>query len=206
MFQATEESPKMFESNFVDSFSRVPWHAVPIIFVPISVGLFYYAFAQGLGVAQMVGWAFAGFVWWTFTEYWLHRTLFHWQPQTSWGPKFHFFLHGVHHDWFNDRMRLVMPPAASLFLAGIFITIYYGIATACAAWLAPAWVWAFFGGKIVGYMNYDLTHYYIHHGRPTLSFYKKLRAHHNKHHHNKKYKDRKFGVSFTFWDHVFRTY
>ena len=45
---ATEESPKMFESNFVDSFSRVPWHAVPIIFVPISVGLFYYAFAQGL--------------------------------------------------------------------------------------------------------------------------------------------------------------
>ena len=49
-----------------------------------------------------------------------------------------------------------------------------------------------FRRQIVGYMNYDLTHYYIHHGRPTLSFYKKLRAHHNKHH-NKKYKDRKFG-------------
>jgi dihydroceramide fatty acyl 2-hydroxylase len=206
MLRASEESPRMFESDFLDLFSRVPWHAVPAIFVPVSIGLFYLSFSLGMSIPMLLVWAFAGFVWWTFTEYWLHRTLFHWEAKTWWGPKVHYFLHGVHHKWFNDRFRLVMPPAASLFLAGIFIAMYYGISLALAPFLDPMWVWAFFGGKIVGYMNYDLTHYYIHHGRPKWSFYKKLRTHHNKHHHNAKYKERKFGVSFTIWDHVFGTY
>ena len=206
MMQATEESPRMFESNFLDFFSRVPWFMVPVLFLPITLGLLYMSFSEGMSWGAMVAWAFGGFVWWTLTEYFLHRTLFHWQPKTSWGPKFHYILHGVHHDWYNDRLRLVMPPAAALFLSAIFLGAYYGIGWALSAWLNPAWVWVFFAGKVVGYMNYDLTHYYIHHGQPKWSFYKKLRAHHNKHHHNEKYKDRKFGVSFTFWDHVFRTY
>jgi hypothetical protein len=41
MLRASEESPRMFESDFLDLFSRVPWHAVPAIFVPVSFGLFY---------------------------------------------------------------------------------------------------------------------------------------------------------------------
>ena len=121
MMQATKESPRMFESNFLDFFSRVPWFMVPIIFVPITLGLFAMGLTQGIGWAPLIGWTFAGFVWWTFTEYALHRSLFHWKPNTSWGPTFHFILHGVHHDWFNDRLRLVMPPAAALFLSAIFL-------------------------------------------------------------------------------------
>jgi 4-hydroxysphinganine ceramide fatty acyl 2-hydroxylase len=206
MMRATPESPRMFESNLLDFFSRIPWPVVPIMYVPVSSGLLYLAFVQDLGLGMMAVMAAAGFVWWTLTEYWLHRSLFHWIPKTSWGPKMHFILHGVHHDLFNDRLRLVMPPAASLGLAAVFIVAYYGMGQALSFWLNPAWVWAFFAGKIIGYMNYDLAHYYIHHGRPKLGMYKKLRAHHNAHHHNPKYKDRKFGVSFTIWDHVFRTY
>ena len=53
---------------------------------------------------------------------------------------------------------------------------------------------------------YDLTHYYIHHAKPKTRVGKALRAHHNKHHHNRAYKDLKFGVSTTVWDHVFGTY
>lgn len=205
MFRATPESPRMFDNDLFDFFSRVTWWMVPMIFVPIVAALVTVAVMSGVSWWAMLLQAAAGFVVWTLAEYWLHRTLFHWTPNTSWGPQFHFFLHGVHHDWFNDKLRLVMPPAASLALSVVFFGAYYGLAMALAAVVAPTWVWAFFAGKIVGYMNYDLTHYYIHHGTPRWSWYKKLRAHHNAHHHNPKYKDRKYGVSFLFWDRVFGT-
>lgn len=198
MMHATPESPPMFENRLIDFFSRVPWFIVPIIFVPIITALFAYGLV-GAGVALLpsVGLFALGLFVWTFTEYWLHRTLFHWTPNTSWGPRFHFILHGVHHDWVNDRFRLVMPPAASLGLGVLFFALWY------AVW-GPALVFPFYAGKVFGYLCYDMTHYYVHHGKVRNKWFVRLRAHHMNHHHNKE--GRKFGVSNTLWDHVFRTY
>lgn len=203
-YKATEESPRMFESDFIDGFSRIPFWVVPLLFLPVVAGLAAYA----VGWAGVAWWAAAGqfaagFIVWTLTEYWLHRTVFHWVPNTPWGPRFHFFVHGVHHDWFQDRFRLVMPPAVSLALCVAFFALYSGVAWLLAAAVAPTWVYAFFAGKVAGYVNYDMTHYYIHHGRPKSGFYMSLRRHHNNHHHANP--DRKFGVSFTVWDRVFGT-
>lgn len=198
MLRASEESPRMFESDFVDFFSRVPWWIVPTIFVPIVAGLFAWG-VTGAGVAPglAVGLAAAGFFVWTLVEYWLHRTLFHWVPATSWGPRMHFLLHGVHHDWVNDRYRLVMPPAASLALGVVFFAMWWAV-------LGPAWVFPFFAGHVAGYLAYDMTHYAVHHFKWRGKVFVRLRAHHMNHHHNKD--GRKFGVSTTLWDHVFRTY
>lgn len=196
MMRATPESPRMFESDLVDFFSRVPWFVVPIIFVPIIVALFGYGLAQGVAIPLSIGLYVAGFVVWTLTEYWLHRTLFHWTPNTSWGPRMHFILHGVHHDWVNDRYRLVMPPAASLGLGAFFYVLYVTI--------LGVYAFPFYAGKVTGYLAYDMIHYYTHHGRPKATWMKRLRAHHMNHHHNKE--GRKYGVSTTVWDHVFGTY
>lgn len=197
MFGATPTSPPMFENKFIDAFSRVPWFAVPILYVPIIGGLFAYGVAGvGVGIPASVGLFAAGWFVWTFTEYWLHRTLFHWTPATSWGPRFHFFLHGVHHEWINDHYRLVMPPAASLALGVVFFALWYA--------LLGVFAFPFFAGKVAGYLAYDMTHYYVHHGKPKSKRMKRLRAHHMNHHHNKE--GRKYGVSATLWDHVFRTY
>ena len=49
-YKATEESPRMFENDFVDGFSRIPWWMVPAVFVPISAGLLGWA-AFGVHVA-----------------------------------------------------------------------------------------------------------------------------------------------------------
>jgi sterol desaturase/sphingolipid hydroxylase (fatty acid hydroxylase superfamily) len=194
----------MFESDFIDGFSRIPFWIVPLIFVPVVTGLVAWPVAwAGVAWWAAVGQFALGFMVWTITEYWLHRTVFHWVPNTSWGPRFHFLIHGVHHDWFQDRFRLVMPPAASLALCVGFFALYAGAAQLLAGVVEPTWVYAFFAGKVAGYVNYDMTHYYIHHGRPTSVFYKQLRRHHNNHHHANP--DRKFGVSFTFWDRVFGT-
>lgn len=197
MLSATPESPPMFENKFIDFFSRVPWFAVPIVFLPLIGGSFAWGLLRaGATMLPSIG-AFAiGVFVWTLTEYWLHRTLFHWTPNTSWGPRFHFILHGVHHDLVNDRYRLVMPPAASLGLGVLFFGLWYLI-------LGPVWVFPFFAGKMFGYLTYDMTHYYVHHGKVYGKWFKRLRAHHMNHHHNKE--GRKFGVSTTLWDHVFGT-
>lgn len=197
MFAATPTSPPMFKNKFLDAFSRVPWFLVPIIYVPVILGLFGYGLSSlHLPIVASVGLYLAGWFVWSFTEYWLHRTLFHWVPATSWGPRFHFFLHGVHHDYVDDHLRLVMPPAASLALGVVFFGLWYT--------LLGVWAFPFFAGKVSGYLAYDMIHYYVHHGKPSSKVMKRLRAHHMNHHHNKD--GRKFGVSATVWDHVFRTY
>lgn len=196
-FPATPESPPMFENKFLDGFSRVPWYVVPLVWVPVSIASFAVGmttFALPLGAS--LGAAAGGLFVWTLAEYWLHRTLFHWTPATSWGPRMHFFLHGVHHEWIDDRFRLVMPPAAAAALAIVFYGLWY--------LLLGVWTLPFMAGKIAGYIAYDMTHYYVHHGKVRGLWFKRLRAHHMNHHHNKK--GRKYGVSTTLWDHVFRTY
>ena len=79
LMKASPESPRMFESDFLDGFSRTPWWSVPLVWVPASIG---YAVASAawtdLGLAASVGLWVAGFMAWTFSEYWLHRTVFHW--------------------------------------------------------------------------------------------------------------------------------
>lgn len=196
MLRATPESPKMFENEFIDLFSRIPWWIVPLVYLPLIALSFGQGLMLALPLGGMIGAFLAGVFVWTLTEYWLHRTLFHWTPATSWGPRMHFILHGVHHDWINDRYRLVMPPAASMGLAVVFFALW--------SLLLGAWVYPFFAGKMLGYLVYDMTHYYVHHGAVSGKIYKRLRAHHMNHHHN--HPDRKFGVSNTLWDHVFGTY
>ena len=201
-YPATPETPPMFQIKFIDGFSRVPWYAVPAVWVPALTASFAYGVAgQGLPVAASAGAAAAGVFVWSFAEYWLHRTLFHWVPATSWGPRFHFFLHGVHHDYINDKYRLVMPPVAAAVLAAMFYGLFYSL---FSVWGLGAWVWPFMSGMTAGYIAYDMTHYYVHHGAVSGAWFKRLRAHHMNHHHNRV--ERKFGVSSTLWDHVFRTY
>lgn len=198
MFGASEDSPRMFESDFLDLFSRTHWAIVPILYVPASLFCFYRAVA----VEDVTWWIaallmVAGVVAWTLTEYWLHRTFFHWIPETKWGPRMHFFVHGVHHDWPHDKYRLVMPPAVSITLFFVFLVFWVGL-------LGPLG-WAVHAGYTVGYMLYDMTHYFVHYGKPKSTFFKALRRHHMSHHFNEKYHERRYGVSNRFWDRVFRT-
>ena len=54
-----------------------------------------------------------GYAFWTLTEYWLHRVVFHFEPERGIGARLHWMIHGVHHDHPNDPLRLVMPPSAA---------------------------------------------------------------------------------------------
>lgn len=202
----SEVSPRMFESDFIDQFSRTPWLLVPAIHLPIVGGVLWYTASVGIPLLTTAVAFVIGAVLWTLTEYWLHRTLFHWTPDTSWGPKFHFYSHGVHHKWHQDPYRLVMPPPISLTLAVVFYGMFAGAgALGALAGFDGAWHFGGFAGFVVGYVTYDCMHYILHHWRPRTAWMKKLRAHHMSHHHNPAYAEKKFGVSTTVWDHVFGT-
>jgi len=76
----------MFESDFLDLFSRTHPIVVPLLYVPGSAYLIYMSIAHaGVGWLPTLGLFVLGFVGWTLAEYWLHRTFFHWTPPGKWG-------------------------------------------------------------------------------------------------------------------------
>lgn len=197
MFFETPESPRVLKTDFFDFFTRSHWVSVPVLFVPIALASFGWSVTRaGVPWYTSLGVAVSGFVVWTFTEYWLHRTVFHWAPDTPFGRTFHYWVHGIHHELPDDPYRLVMPPWVNLSL--LFLVV-----APLALWIAPAWGYAFLAGFVLGYANYDTTHYWLHHSKPSRPYFKRLKAHHMNHHFNKQ--GRRFGVSVTFWDRVFGT-
>jgi hypothetical protein len=122
----------MFESRVLDSLSRVHPAVPVIIFVPVIVVLAAWGL-QTLSILVAVALAAAGYALWTLFEYWLHRVVFHFEPEDGFGARMHWIIHGVHHDHPNDPMRLVMPPAVSIPLGAIVFGVLYLILGAHAA-------------------------------------------------------------------------
>jgi dihydroceramide fatty acyl 2-hydroxylase len=189
-------SPPLFKSRFLDFFSRIHPAVPALIYGPAIIALNALAAREGLGGLEIVLLVLAGLLLWTLSEYWLHRKVFHWDPDHPIGHRLHFIIHGVHHDHPNDRMRLVMPPGASIPLAALFFGLFwliFGLPTALPL----------FAGFLIGYLMYDYTHYYLHHVVPKSKLGKRLREQHMRHH----FQDHRygFGVSTPFWDAVFGT-
>jgi dihydroceramide fatty acyl 2-hydroxylase len=185
----------MFQSPWLDRLTRVH-PAVPVlIFAPIIFALVITGEERlGFGYAALL--AFGGYVFWTLTEYWLHRVVFHFEPEEGIGARLHWMIHGVHHDHPNDPLRLVMPPSASIPLAILFYALF---------WLAlgPDRATAFGAGFLAGYLAYDMIHYHVHHHRPRSWAGRRLRELHMRHHFQDD--ERGFGVSAPWWDRVFGT-
>jgi sterol desaturase/sphingolipid hydroxylase (fatty acid hydroxylase superfamily) len=191
------ESSKMFKSDFLESLSKVHFTVPIFTYVPV---ILYFAidalFFKYIGFGKFIISAISGLLFWTLTEYVLHRFVFHFQPKTTWGKRLHFIFHGVHHDYPNDALRLVMPLSVSVPLAISFYFLF--------KWLLPTdFVSAFFAAFISGYLFYDISHYAIHHANFKNAFWKKLKDHHMHHHYSDATKG--FGVSSNLWDRVFRS-
>lgn len=193
----TPESPPIHANKWIDALTRTHVLAVVGAFLPLV------ALAFGWGVLRAganPGWSVAvaalGWLTWTLTEYGMHRTAFHWVHDSDLGRAFHYAVHGVHHELPDDPYRLVMP-------LWVNVPIYASLGLAFTV-VSPVYGWPFLAGFGLGYLVYDVTHYYVHHNKPWLAFHKRLRAHHMNHHFSKV--GRKYGVSFTIWDRVFGTH
>src|SRR3712207_4305520 len=142
-------SPPMFKSGLLDRFTRVHPVVPVLIFAPVILVLAATGLER-LGAPTAAVYVLAGYAFWTLTEYWLHRLVFHFEPEDGLGARLHWMIHGVHHDHPNDPMRLVMPPSASIPLALAFYAVFWAVLGADAAT-------AFGAGFLAGYLAYDMV-------------------------------------------------
>jgi len=191
------DSVRMFKSNFMESLSKVHWTVPLFIFIPLIIIFLYQSILiKNVTIISTLLHFVAGVIIWTFSEYLLHRFVFHYQPKSEWGKRIHWTFHGVHHDYPQDRYRLVMPPAVSLPLATIFYFVFLFI---FGSTLTPS----LFAGFLTGYLIYDIMHYALHHFGFRNKILLRLKQHHMKHHYSEPGEG--FGVSSPLWDYVFGT-
>src|SRR5918997_1243911 len=188
-------SPRMFESDLLDRLSRVHPVVPPVIYIP-AIAVTFALGQEGTPPLEVTAWLLGGYVFWTLTEYWMHRIVFHFEPEEGLGARFHWIIHGVHHDHPNDPKRLVMPPGVSVPLSLAFFGLFWLVLGLDQAFAFGAGFWA-------GYLAYDSVHYHLHHHAPRTRFGRWLRELHMRHH----FQDDTvgFGISAPWWDRVFRT-
>ena len=183
-----------FERHFAKAHPIMPgvWWG-PIMLACIYATVNDARFTIGTAVSGFV----LGLLAWTLIEYLLHRYVFHIAPDASYESKLkQFMVHGYHHEFPNDRMRLVAPLLLSIPISLLIAAVYY-VLIGPYEWL----IW--FAGTTLGYIAYDWIHYYTHHFRPTTRLGRFLRRYHMEHH----YRDSEshFGISSPLWDWVFGT-
>ena len=199
MERARAEKPitcQMFETPIIEAFSRVH-PLMPFVFwLPILGYFLYAARSSALGLPMIAILVVAGVLFWTLTEYVLHRYLFHRITGTYAGRRFYFVLHGVHHDFALDTSRLVMPLGVSIPMG---VVVYWLLRLP----LGPVLIDPVFAGFGAGYLLYDGIHYATHHFRMTSPIGAFLKRYHMVHHHTGE--SARWGVSSPLWDIVFRT-
>jgi len=192
----SEESVRMFKSDFLETLSKVHF-TVPIwVYMPVIIYGIYQSLYIGNSISYLFAQIIVGLFVWTFTEYIMHRYLFHWTPPGKFGERLHFIFHGVHHDYPSDKKRLVMPPSVSLPLATGFYFLYRLI-------LPETFFWGFFSAFLFGYLVYDIGHYAMHHFNFKSGVFKEIKRYHMLHHYQEPEKG--FGVSSALWDKIFNS-
>jgi len=185
----------MQEPYRLDVLTRVP----PKVFIPLFgvaslslAGLGFRAATLSTGVTFMV----AGYFGWTFFEYWMHRTVLHWEPSQPFLARVHWMAHGHHHDQPRDPRRLFFPLIFSIPLLALFAAGYVEV-------LGGARGWSFSAGFVFGYFTMDFTHFLLHRKRPRSRLGRRFHELHMRHHFDDE--SLGYGIGSPFWDFVFRT-
>src|ERR1700722_4121369 len=95
-----DETVVMFKNPFLEKLSRIHWSVPLFMYVPVALFCLYRAiFTLQLSALYIIGLYFAGLFIWPFTEYVLHRFVFHAHLPGKLGGRISFIMHGVHHDY-----------------------------------------------------------------------------------------------------------
>lgn len=186
----------LFENSVLEALTKTSPGITLSIYIPIISLLLYYGYVHGV----VTGFYSAFFIYigaiffWTLFEYLMHRYIFHFMSDSPLVHKFHYIVHGVHHEYPRDKERLFMPPVPALLIISIlFITFYI---------IMRQYVFIFLPGFLTGYLIYSFIHYATH-SRHYPRFLKPIVRHHSLHHY--KYPDKAYGVSSPLWDYIFGT-
>ncbi len=187
---------QLFKNQYLEFLTKTHPLVIWGMYTPVLVFLPYYAITTvGLSGLQTALIYLGGMFFWSFTEYILHRFVFHHHATSEAGKRFSYIMHGNHHEYPRDKERLFMPAVPSLIIASMFFLLFYAV--------MGTYAFPFFPGFMLGYLLYGSMHYAIHAWNPPFKWMKGLWRNHHLHHY--KDMDMGFGVSSTLWDHVFGT-
>lgn len=163
-------SLKIFNSNFLEAFTKTPWYAIPLGWTPAII--YYLNLSDNTFFAHILCF-FLGIFFWTLSEYVLHRFIFHgedyWLPEKPKIFAFHFLIHGIHHAFPMDSLRLVFPV-----LPG-YVVFFGFVIPPITMFIPDAYVNATTAYIAIGYVIYDLIHYFLHHSQPKEGYWKGLK-------------------------------
>ena len=101
---------RMFENDFLEFTSNIHPATPFVVYIPVVVGLLAYGLVQGLTRWTAVAVCFPlGWLTWDLAEYVIHRWWFHWEGNGPFTRKLHDIIHGYHHMYPDDPLRLLMP-------------------------------------------------------------------------------------------------
>jgi 4-hydroxysphinganine ceramide fatty acyl 2-hydroxylase len=126
----------------------------------------------------------AGFVWWTFVEYWVHRSLLH-----------RWFWHGTHENHHKKPKEHVIFPV--WYLPSIFLVLWL-----FHRLILGDWVWGFYTGFLLGWCWFMTMHHWLHHQEDMWPWLQRYAIWHNRHH---KLNNCNYGITTPHWDKLFRT-
>ena len=192
-------SPPMFDSRVLDALSRVHPAVPVIIFLPAVVALTAWGLSS-MSVLATVGLAAGGYALWTLFEYWLHRLVFHFEPQDGVGARACTGSSTASTTTTRTtRCAWWMPPAVSRAPGGR--RVRGALRDLRLGATAPAIGAGFFAG----YLVYDLTHLLP--APPSALAQATGRGHCASRHMRHHFQDdtRGFGISAPYWDEVFGT-
>jgi sterol desaturase/sphingolipid hydroxylase (fatty acid hydroxylase superfamily) len=100
-------------------------------------------------------------------------------------------MHGIHHYAPADPDRLVFPP-----IPGILF-VYIPLSTLVSYIITnPTAFHLYCASATIGYIMYDMIHFYLHHGKNFVGPFKYLKACHNHHHFFPNGEQHNYGISF----------
>lgn len=179
-FPTADGTVSMFPIPWVEALTKCPWYVPLLFWIPVLLAeMVHYVHLMG-GVAEVdplafLLWGAAGGAGWLAFEYSLHRWVFHAVPGGYWGNIFHFLLHGHHHITPMDFDRLVFPPVPAMLVGW---PIWLGAPAVLGARAGYPWL----AGFLIGYLIYDMTHYWIHRSEPSWGWLKAQKRRHTLHH------------------------
>jgi len=77
------EALRYFDHPVLEFFSRSPWWSVPLIWLPCTTLMFYWATEAGVNPLWLPLFIIAAPFVWNFFEYFIHKHLFHMEPKTD---------------------------------------------------------------------------------------------------------------------------
>lgn len=191
----SKEKSKLFKNPILEFLTRAPYPVSFTCYLLLAASMFWLSisYVHFSALHSLILFA-AGVFTWTFYEYLLHRFVFHYISDNKYVQRFHYLVHGVHHEFPRDDERITMPPLPGFIIGSILFGLHYLL-------LRDA-TFGFISGVFFGYNMYTLIHYATHAYKPVKGF-KFWWTYHALHHF--KYPDKAYGVSSPLWDIVFGT-